>query len=138
MDRCNSNVCLNGGTCIITVIDDIPTPKCECLINFGGPNCNLDLCSSIECGSGTCIGGTCDCDEGYFNDGNVCMDMCEGINCGTGGNCLNGICSCQPGYATVGNICEETCALSPCQEMIQNLVRAVPIKMRFDPVSQDK
>ena len=119
MNRCDSNNCLNGGTCVITVIDDIPTPKCECPINFGGPNCDLDLCSAIECGSGTCIGGSCECDEGYVNEENVCLNMCEGIDCGIGGNCLSGNCTCQTGYVEVENFCEETCAMTPCKELIK-------------------
>ena len=45
---------------------------------------------------------------------------------------------CKTGYVKVDDVCEETCALNPCQEMIQNLLRADPIKMRLDPVSQDR
>ena len=121
MDRCSSNDCLNGGTCVIVVIDDIPTQRCECPIDYGGANCDVDLCSGIECGSGTCIGGICECDEGHYNDGNVCVDMCQGINCGTGGNCFGGNCTCLTNYVKIENFCEETCALAPCKESINNL-----------------
>ena len=81
MNRCNSNDCLNGGTCVIAVIDDIPTPRCECLVNFGGANCNLDLCLGIECGNGTCIGGNCQCDTNYVNVNNNCELTCSSSPC---------------------------------------------------------
>ena len=81
MDRCDSNDCLNGGTCVIAVIDDIPTQKCDCPINYGGANCNLDLCSGIECGSGTCIGGNCECNTNYVNVGNTCEQTCSSTPC---------------------------------------------------------
>ena len=108
-DRCDIYQCQNNGTCIVTIINDNPTPECECPSNYGGATCNLDLCSDIDCGNGTCIGGNCQCDEDYVNDGNVCVDICEVINCGTGGYCTRGICSCDEGYATVGNNCVDLC-----------------------------
>ena len=37
------------------------------------------------------------------------MDMCEGINCGVGGNCSAGNCTCQTGYTNVENFCENMC-----------------------------
>ena len=81
MDRCVSNDCLNGGTCVIALIDDVPTQRCDCLINFGGPNCNLDLCSGIECGSGICIGGNCECNTNYINVDNTCEQTCSSSPC---------------------------------------------------------
>ena len=59
-----------------------------------------------------------ECKAGYAYVGNVCVSMCEGINCGIGGNCTGGNCTCETGYADVDNYCEETCALSPCKELI--------------------
>ena len=50
---------------------------------------------------------------------NGCVDMCQGIDCGTGGKCLSGNCTCQTGYANVENVCKETCALGPCKELIK-------------------
>ena len=113
-DRCDIYQCQNNGTCIVDLVNDIPTPKCECQGNYGGVTCNLDLCLDIECGNGTCIGGNCQCDEDYVNDGNVCVDICEVINCGTGGNCTRGICSCDEGYAKVGNNCVDMCEGVDC------------------------
>ena len=37
------------------------------------------------------------------------MDMCEGINCGVGGNCSAGNCTCQSGYENVENFCKDMC-----------------------------
>ena len=59
-----------------------------------------------------------ECETGYVKIGNDCVDMCEGINCGIGGNCLSGNCTCQTGYINVETFCEETCGLPPCQELI--------------------
>ena len=59
-----------------------------------------------------------ECAIGYVKVENVCVDMCEGINCGIGGDCLSGNCTCQTGYTNVENFCEETCALTPCKELI--------------------
>ena len=60
-----------------------------------------------------------ECEAGYFKVENVCVDMCEGINCGPGAECLGGNCTCQTGYTNVTNICEETCKLIPCKELIE-------------------
>ena len=35
--------------------------------------------------------------------------MCEGIDCGIGGNCTDGNCTCQNGFENVGNFCEDMC-----------------------------
>ena len=77
IDRCSSNECQNGGKCVISVIDDIPTPECECTRNYAGPTCDLDLCLGVECGSGTCVGGTCQCDTNYININNTCEKTCS-------------------------------------------------------------
>ena len=63
--------------------------------------------------------------------------MCEGIDCGSGGNCINGNCSCETGYVDLQNFCEEifqecqtgfvkiendceeTCALDPCKALVR-------------------
>ena len=79
----------------------------------------MDLCLNVECGNGTCIDGNCQCDEGFANVGNICVDLCEGIDCGSGGSCSSGICSCDGGYVKVENFCEETCTLNPCKELIK-------------------
>ena len=80
-DRCDDDQCQNNGTCIVTVINDIPTPECECPVNYGGATCNLDLCSGIECGSGTCFGGNCECFTNYVNVDNTCKQTCSSSPC---------------------------------------------------------
>ena len=67
-----------------------------------------------------------ECEMGYVKVDNVCVDMCDGINCGIGGDCLSGNCTCQTGYINVGNFCEETCALTPCKELV-NLEQKIGI-----------
>ena len=57
--------------------------------------------------------------------------MCEGINCGLGGNCTSGNCTCEIGYANVDNYCEETCALSPCKELITRIRKVICIYFLF-------
>ena len=113
-DRCDIYQCQNNGTCIVTLINDIPTPACECTGNYGGATCNVDLCLDIECGNGTCIVGNCQCDEGYVNDGNICVEICNTINCGIGGYCSQGICSCGEGFKNVGDICVDMCEGVDC------------------------
>ena len=113
-ETCVFTPCENNGTCIVTIINDIPTPECECPVNYAGTTCNLDLCSDIQCGNGTCIGGSCQCDERYVNDDNVCVDICESINCGTGGYCTEGICNCGEGYANIKNVCVDLCEGVDC------------------------
>ena len=109
IDPCDFYKCQNNGNCIVSLINGIYTPECECPGNYGGPTCNLDLCSDIDCGNGICIRGVCQCDNDYINEGNVCVDICESINCGTGGYCTRGSCDCYEGYANVGNVCTDMC-----------------------------
>ena len=40
--------------------------------------------------------------------------MCEGIDCGTGGNCSEGICYCDEGFKNVGDICVDMCEGVDC------------------------
>ena len=35
--------------------------------------------------------------------------MCEGINCGIGGNCKGGNCTCEIGFANIENSCQDMC-----------------------------
>ena len=55
---------------------------------------------------------------GYVKADNLCVETCEGINCGIGGNCFSGNCTCQTGYFNIENVCRENRALIPCQELI--------------------
>ena len=49
------------------------------------------------------------CEVGYVKVDTDCVDLCEGINCGIGGNCLSGNCTCQTGYSKVENVCVDMC-----------------------------
>ena len=65
--------------------------KCECNPRFDGLRCeifnagDIDLCAvneiPIECGNGTCIGGTCNCDNDYVNIDNFCEETCALTPC---------------------------------------------------------
>ena len=113
----------NEGICIDDDARD--RASCECVSPFAGETCEINLCDGIECKNG----GTCAVEV---------IDEIRTPTCKCPDNTEGEQCNCQPGYASVGNICEETCALSPCKEMIQNFLRASPIKIRFDPASQDR
>ena len=50
-----------------------------------------------------------ECEVGFVKVDNVCVDMCEGINCGIGGNCSSGNCTCDTGYENIRNFCQDMC-----------------------------
>lgn len=69
----------------------------------------------MNCGSaGTCIKGNCICEAGYSNVDNICLDMCENIDC-VDGTCADGLCICNTGFVNIDNVCEQTCELQPCK-----------------------
>ena len=41
----------------------------------------IDMCATIDCGNGTCIGGTCNCDQKYVNVDNFCEKTCALTPC---------------------------------------------------------
>ena len=45
-----------------------------------GPECTIDMCAGINCGNGTCIGGTCSCDPNYVEIDNFCERTCAPLN----------------------------------------------------------
>jgi hypothetical protein len=49
-------------------------------------SCNTDKCKDVVCTVGTCQEG-------------ICVDPCDSIDCGIGGNCTTGLCICDAGYA---------------------------------------
>ena len=51
---------------------------------------------------------------GHVKVENVCVDMCEGINCGIGGNCRAGNCSCDDGYVNFEKTCLDLCEGVDC------------------------
>ena len=42
------------------------------------------------------------------------VDICEGINCGIGGNCTGGNCTCQTPFVNVENFCKNLCEGIKC------------------------
>lgn len=63
-----------------------------------------DECDDINCGAnGTCVDGTCQCDEG-FSGSNCEINVCDTVDCGDNGSCVNGDCECDTGYE--GASCE--------------------------------
>ena len=89
----------------------------QCIWNWIPYNLRIVVLGGIIA-AGIIVGET-ECEIGYVKIENACVDMCEGINCGIGGNCLSGNCTCQTGYTNVENFCEETCALIPCKELVE-------------------
>ena len=55
------------------------------IISTSGPECTIDMCAvngnPIECGNGTCIGGTCNCETNYVNIDNFCEETCALTPC---------------------------------------------------------
>ena len=62
------------------------------------------------------------CEVGYVKVDTDCVDLCEGINCGIGGNCLSGNCTCQTGYSKVENVCVDNVNLTCVKESTVGLV----------------
>ena len=50
-----------------------------------------------------------ECKVGFVKIDNVCVDMCDKVDCGTGADCLGGNCTCQTGYMEVENVCVDMC-----------------------------
>eukprot|EP00808_Paulinella_micropora_P020009 g78951.t1 len=101
---CDANPCKNGGTCTISAQG---LPLCACVGDWGGPNCETDLCSPgllpSPCIHGLCSKGRCLCKQGFT--GLVCNDTifdraCTPDPChGRSTSCLRGVCECQTGWS---------------------------------------
>ncbi|XP_033097355.1 sushi, von Willebrand factor type A, EGF and pentraxin domain-containing protein 1-like isoform X2 [Anneissia japonica] len=77
---CDSNPCLNDGTCIPKVTEDFSDYYCICETGRDGRNCqNRENCSGFTCDDGTCIQRLFRCDS-TFN----CRDKSDERNCGRG------------------------------------------------------
>uniref|UniRef100_A0A1I8C180 EGF-like domain-containing protein n=1 Tax=Meloidogyne hapla TaxID=6305 RepID=A0A1I8C180_MELHA len=122
-EKCQSNVCFNGGTCFIKLNSEgIKEFECDCEKNFVG-----DLCQSrcsINCQNGgkckrttqinseNILNDYCDCLQGYKGlkceeDINECVEY-EENPCQNGGICINKMgsfeCECLPEFN--GTLCE--------------------------------
>lgn len=125
-DDCESDPCLNGGTCVDGGFQSF---TCLCATGFTGTLCNVDVddCVSEPCVNGTCTDtGTndfeCDCAAGFA--GPLCavdINDCTSNPCGDHGTCVDlpssaFECVCEDGY--IGTLCDDDvddCASGPCQ-----------------------
>ena len=95
-DRCDFYECQNGGTCIVDLINNIPTPRCECPKTHHGATCHLLACSVPCYNGGVCDGDSCHCSQenGIAKyHGESChvpgSDPCAGNPCQNDGSCTS-------------------------------------------------
>ena len=114
IDECESNPCINNGTCVNLT----PGYSCECLNQFNGENCeNLtDICLSSPCQhGGTCKAEnftgnfTCSCGVGFTGvNCEVDIDECASNPCMANAYCMDLVnaykCECYPSYS--GDHCD--------------------------------
>ncbi|XP_030844885.1 fibrillin-1 isoform X2 [Strongylocentrotus purpuratus] len=130
IDECDSNPCMNGGSCA----DEVKSFTCSCADGYTGTLCGTDIdeCANIPnpCGNGTCnnIDGTyeCTCDTGFEanESGTACddVDECAGDdNPCVNGDCTNTdgtyMCTCGSGFrlSVDGSTCDAECGGVVCQ-----------------------
>ncbi|CAJ0583605.1 unnamed protein product, partial [Mesorhabditis spiculigera] len=110
---CNSNICLNGGTCLV---DEVQRNfRCVCPSGFAGSLCQ-EVCS-LKCNEGHCVRGPtgsehCACKPGFY--GKQCeiqgdpTDVCTNdTDCETGFRCMDN--------GAGETVCtKDPCATAPC------------------------
>ncbi|KAF3842281.1 hypothetical protein F7725_024232 [Dissostichus mawsoni] len=125
INDCESNPCLNGGTCI----DKVSVYQCICGDGWEGDHCeiNIDDCSTNPChNGGTCrdlvTDFFCECKNGW--KGKTCHSresQCDEATCNNGGTCHDEgdtfQCKCSPGWeGTTCNIAKNSsCLPNPCE-----------------------
>uniref|UniRef100_A0A158Q8R8 Neurogenic locus Notch protein n=1 Tax=Elaeophora elaphi TaxID=1147741 RepID=A0A158Q8R8_9BILA len=134
--QCESNVCLNGGTCKVN--DEDRSFQCFCPVGFEGLLCESEKVCSLKCqNNGVCIfteigKSKCNCSAANLQDtfecsctsgfeGELCeddIDECMITPCKNDAICMNSlgsfICLCKAGFQ--GNLCEDNtlCDPNPC------------------------
>eukprot|EP00057_Strongylocentrotus_purpuratus_P015451 XP_011669925.1 PREDICTED: fibropellin-1-like [Strongylocentrotus purpuratus] len=130
MGPCDSDPCVNGGTCTYSAGDT--TFTCSCPPPLGGPTCQteIDPCANNSCENGaTCnpmpnsVNYTCECVIGF--SGERCeteINPCDNNSCENGASCntvvgfiTNYTCECPTGFR--GEFCEmeiDPCANNSC------------------------
>jgi len=63
----------------------------------------VNPCKDVDCVNGTCVEGTCECDEGWSGP-NCEIDLCADVDCDHG-VCASGVCECDDGWE--GTLCDE-------------------------------
>uniref|UniRef100_A0A674DK64 Neurogenic locus notch homolog protein 1 n=1 Tax=Salmo trutta TaxID=8032 RepID=A0A674DK64_SALTR len=124
-NECESNPCMNGGTCK----DMTSGYVCSCRIGFTGPSCqtNINECASNPClNQGTCIDDVsaykCNCLLPYTGENcETLLAPCSPKPCKNGGECQESedyesfSCVCPEGWQ--GHTCEvdiNECVKNPC------------------------
>ena len=112
INDCESNPCLNSGTCV----DEINSFRCLCVSGFDGELCqkNVDECLLQPCANGgTCIDRDndymCVCPLGFSGkDCSMNINDCASNPCQNGGSCIDRVneftCLCPPNFS--GAQCE--------------------------------
>jgi hypothetical protein len=124
-DECKSGACVGGHCC------SDGEKFCDGQCRAGSYCCNGTACP-ITNGTGACTGGTCQrtgCSVGYKPQGNECVDVCTGVNCGNCQSCSNGQCvandakggcsgcdRCQGGKCSTKCVGEQVCNGTTCSE----------------------
>eukprot|EP01051_Picozoa_sp_SAG22_P005929 SAG22_NODE_370_length_11576_cov_83.771456_4_plen_2189_part_00 len=67
----SDGICQNGGTCVEVAAEGggaVPF-ECQCAGNFGGYQCETDLCQGVVCEEHSeCLAGACECSDGWTGD----------------------------------------------------------------------
>jgi len=141
INDCESNPCLNNGTCT----DLVNGFNCSCPPEVTGDRCETDLdecstnanfCDDNAVYNNTQGSYTCTCKAGYSGDGRTCTDLDEcstnSHNCNVNAVCNNTQgsykCTCKPQYTGDGRTCRpasanvETAVSSRCRTSVNVIV----------------